>query len=775
MWRSRHINSNTSLEEILVLIRNEHANDAGRRHACCICSSGYFRRFLSDDWKLFSFVTRRHFNCDDVKLPQANDVAWGVQEGAQQHGVCDELEALFDVGSDADMEDGEEDEVTSSSRHDDPSVGSRRPHEDDSDASSSKRSRSGSDRPLADAGPLSSPRSGGDPTPSGVVASRTAPVRDPTTPTPSEIEYRFGSTAPPSQYALYSCSGINDDDATMELDFDPATYQRRDYYVGLFHEVRWYGNKKPPRTKGSEHKFDCADVFERWRWAQRSIENCKRLQFSPKVTPFGGFGGGGLRTPSPFPERPASGRSAAPTYRGSEEILTNEYENDPDLGSGSDDQQFAGRSSEFPPVHLAVGVEAAGRRRGSGPPDLVDRLEAVERLQSAEFAALRQDLAPLKAQLAQVWKTTSNVQVDLGSRALPSEVPRRQDSPNVEADPSSLVAPAPTESKQPLRPQHARAQTQSESEPPSRCSSADQSPEPSADAGGSPGATFRQSSNPTKPMKPATLQSPRSEATLRPAEILVSAKPATLQSRGSEATLRPTETTFAEMVCPRFVDASGARRSSAEGIVDHETRRTRAMDSVAKSRRTCATETYYRVRWLGLPPAEDTWEPRERLMEDIPDVVKEYEATLALVFDDGSLDHNHDRWSVIAQAYPRHEPPGNDAAVVTSISNDVPVKSRGASRRDEGDDDHTRDNDMDVSATTSTATRVADRSHPVAPAAGVREGVGTTDRRLTRPNLPSGPADAMDCQLGTQCLHCVRLLPRSSLQSLFRWDSTQRG
>ncbi|GMF64306.1 unnamed protein product [Phytophthora fragariaefolia] len=130
-------------------------------------------------------------------------------------------------------------------------------------------------------------------------------------------------------------------------------------------------------------------------------------------TPFGGFGGGGLRTPSPFPERPASGLSAAPTYRGSDEILSNEYENDTDLGSGSDDQQFAGRSSEFPPVPLAMGVEAAGRRRGSGPPDFVNRLEAVERLQIAEFAALKQELALLKAKLAQ---TASNVQVDLGSK-----------------------------------------------------------------------------------------------------------------------------------------------------------------------------------------------------------------------------------------------------------------------------------------------------------------------------------------------------------------------
>ncbi|GMF51895.1 unnamed protein product [Phytophthora fragariaefolia] len=107
--------------------------------------------------------------------------------------VRDELEALFDVGSDADMEDGEDEEV-SSSRRGDPSVGSRRPREVDSDASISKRSRSGSDRPLADAGPLSSPRSGGDSTSSGTVVSHTGPVRDPWMPTLSEIQTRFGSS-----------------------------------------------------------------------------------------------------------------------------------------------------------------------------------------------------------------------------------------------------------------------------------------------------------------------------------------------------------------------------------------------------------------------------------------------------------------------------------------------------------------------------------------------------------------------------------------------------
>ncbi|GMF53569.1 unnamed protein product [Phytophthora fragariaefolia] len=141
--------------------------------------------------------------------------------------ASDEIQVLFDAGSNADMEDGDEDEETSSSRRDNPSVESRRPREDDSDASSSKRSRSGSDRPHADAGPLSSPGSGGDSTPSGVEASRTASL-DPWMPTPSEIKSRFGGTAPPSQYALYSCSGIKGDDVTKVLDFDPATGQRRD-------------------------------------------------------------------------------------------------------------------------------------------------------------------------------------------------------------------------------------------------------------------------------------------------------------------------------------------------------------------------------------------------------------------------------------------------------------------------------------------------------------------------------------------------------------------
>ncbi|KAE8898266.1 hypothetical protein PF005_g26523 [Phytophthora fragariae] len=144
----------------------------------------------------------------------------------------------IDVGSDVDMEEGEES-----------SVGTRRPREDDSDASSSKRSRSGSDRPLADAGALSTPRGGDDDdsTPPAAVTSRTNPVRDPWMPSPSEIQSRYGNTTPVSPYALYSCNAIVDDDVAKELDFDPATDQRRDYYIGLFHELRFYGNEKHSR------------------------------------------------------------------------------------------------------------------------------------------------------------------------------------------------------------------------------------------------------------------------------------------------------------------------------------------------------------------------------------------------------------------------------------------------------------------------------------------------------------------------------------------------
>ncbi|KAE8955263.1 hypothetical protein PR003_g33153 [Phytophthora rubi] len=158
------------------------------------------------------------------------------------------------------MEEGEEERDSSSSGRKEASVGTRRPREDDSDASSSKRSRSGSDRPLADARALSTPRGGDedDSTPSATVASRTNPVHDPWMPSPSEIRSRYGNTTPVSRHALYSCNAIVDGDVAKALNFDPATDQIRDYYIGLFHELRFYGNKKHSRkSKVAEWEALC--------------------------------------------------------------------------------------------------------------------------------------------------------------------------------------------------------------------------------------------------------------------------------------------------------------------------------------------------------------------------------------------------------------------------------------------------------------------------------------------------------------------------------------
>ncbi|KAG2953942.1 hypothetical protein PC116_g40 [Phytophthora cactorum] len=75
----------------------------------------------------------------------------------------------------------------------------------------------------------------------------------------------------------------------------------------------------------------------------------------------------GLRTPSPFPERPPSGRSAVPMYLGGEEILSNEYKDESDIGSSSGvhSPQFAPLFSESSRAHRAV--LAAVAPGGSNP------------------------------------------------------------------------------------------------------------------------------------------------------------------------------------------------------------------------------------------------------------------------------------------------------------------------------------------------------------------------------------------------------------------------
>ncbi|KAE8906972.1 hypothetical protein PF005_g11129 [Phytophthora fragariae] len=289
--------------------------------------------------------------------------------------------------------------------------------------------------------------------------------------------------------------------------------------------------------------------------------------------------------------------------------------------------------------------------------------------------------------------------VDVDAESARALAPHARASPSVtRAGPSDdRATPASIEPHQSPQQQHIRAQTQRGSEPQSRRSSPD--PSPARSSGAPSDVTIRSGEAPQQSSKRPKLS-----------------KPATLQSRGSEATPRPYETPFRRDGLPPLVDASGARRWITERIVDHEARRTRAMGSALTFHRTRAIEMYYRVRWHGFSPAEDTWELRERLMEDIPDVVKEYEATLALVSDDDSLDDDHDLVSFIAHKYPRYESLSNDDAIATAIGDEAPansrdVNSRCASSRDHSDDDYAaRSVDIDVSTATSSATSSAARS-----------------------------------------------------------------
>ncbi|KAG3123440.1 hypothetical protein PI126_g23710 [Phytophthora idaei] len=88
-------------------------------------------------------------------------------------------------------------------------------------------------------------------------------------------------------------------------------------------------------------------------------------------------------------------------YLGGEEILSNEYEDEPDLGSSSGvhSPRFARLSAESSRVHRAVVAAGAERYPSYGQPQvdrdsraLHDRVAALGQFQSVEFAQLQQEL-----------------------------------------------------------------------------------------------------------------------------------------------------------------------------------------------------------------------------------------------------------------------------------------------------------------------------------------------------------------------------------------------
>ncbi|EGZ25556.1 hypothetical protein PHYSODRAFT_326557 [Phytophthora sojae] len=367
------------------------------------------------------------------------------------------LEGSAVVNDVVDYEDGdvemEEGETSSSKRKE--SIDSDR---NDSDASSSKRSRGESETPLSAAGALSSP----------------------------QIADRVGNTVPPNEIPLYVCSGIHDDAVAEEQHFDPLTNQRRDYYIVLFHELRYFSSKKTSsRSRVPEWQALCqswnafvgnfnkkpAAYRERVKHARERFEtfstrsstdplwtlvfhalcpktNSARCVFQDLRAKFlarekrgdrgtsGAVGDysarttfvsavcGELRTPSPFPERPAAGCPAAPMYLGGAETLSNEYDNEPAAGSfsGYYGSQYAQQSSVLSRGRRGLEAAVVGTRPGYGQPGvglgptLQERVAAVEQHQSREFAALKQEVVILRAQVAQGSQTASDIFVDVGDR-----------------------------------------------------------------------------------------------------------------------------------------------------------------------------------------------------------------------------------------------------------------------------------------------------------------------------------------------------------------------
>ncbi|ETK75732.1 hypothetical protein L915_17700 [Phytophthora nicotianae] len=353
----------------------------------------------------------------------------------------------------------------------DPLTGSRRTRDDDPGASSSKRPRTGEE-------------------------AQQPPV----------LVTPFSRLA--LQVMLRGCLlAINDDAEAANMHFDPSTNQRRDYYIGLFHELRWYASKKTSRkSKVPEWVAPCQSWnafvvnFNNDAKAYRERITAARQRFEtfsgyhmidrlhseavsagiPCAVPYGTayshcwFGavrlserdllgctgvrvpaslrelraprerrdalgatsrsiragtiptfGSGPHTPSPFPECPPSGRSAVPMYLGGEEILSNEYEDEPDLGSSSGLRSplSARQSNVSSRVRPAAAVAEVERYPSYGQPQvdhgshtLLERVAALEQSQSAELAALQQELRILRAQIATAAQTTSDIQVELGSK-----------------------------------------------------------------------------------------------------------------------------------------------------------------------------------------------------------------------------------------------------------------------------------------------------------------------------------------------------------------------
>ncbi|OWZ15436.1 hypothetical protein PHMEG_00010914 [Phytophthora megakarya] len=203
-----------------------------------------------------NFSVDKYFELQEKKLElEAKQRARAVKPDSPKTVFDGSPVLSTDGGIPVDYEKGElEDEGTSSSLSYDskPATGTRRPREDDSDALSSKRPRSVSEavpfRPEAPA--ITSERSRTD-----------GSVRKPWMLYESVITARHGCTVPPNEIPLYVDNRIVDDAEVASQYFEPMTNQMRDYYISLFHELRYWSSKK---TSGRSRVPEWQALCQSW-------------------------------------------------------------------------------------------------------------------------------------------------------------------------------------------------------------------------------------------------------------------------------------------------------------------------------------------------------------------------------------------------------------------------------------------------------------------------------------------------------------------------------
>ncbi|OWY97425.1 hypothetical protein PHMEG_00032044 [Phytophthora megakarya] len=212
-----------------------------------------------------NFSVDKYFELQEKKLELEAKQRAGTAKPESPKPVFDGSSVLStDGGIPVDYEDEElEDEVTSSSLslESKPAAGIRRPREDDSDASSSKRPRSASDAVPSrlEALAITSERD----------ATRTDDsVREPWMLSESVIKDRYGVLVPPNEIPLYVDSRIVDDaEAAAKHN---STNQRRDYYISLFHEVRYWSSKK---TSGRSRVPEWQALCQSWNQFVANFNN----------------------------------------------------------------------------------------------------------------------------------------------------------------------------------------------------------------------------------------------------------------------------------------------------------------------------------------------------------------------------------------------------------------------------------------------------------------------------------------------------------------------